>query len=196
MLGPMRGKTDEENDAALAERARNGDSEALGELVVRYAPQVSALVYQHVGDPEVTRDISQTTFLKACGRISGLHDVQRFRAWLFRIAINESVEHIRRERAQKRTALRIARVPIDDVAEPGERPIDRLIAAEERERVIGVLDRLPPRQRSVFVMRHFHGMSNQEIADILACSTSTVKANMSYALKWLREKLAGDVDHE
>ena len=74
--------------------------------------------------------------------------------------------------------------------------LDRLIAKEERAAVVAALDRLPPKQRSVFVMRHFHGMPNREIAEVLSCSTSAVKANLSYALKSLREKLAGGSDRE
>ena len=192
---PERLKRDreEKKEDVLVERARDGDSEALGELVVRYAPRVSALVYQHVGDPEATRDVSQTVFLKACRRIGTLQAVRSFRAWLFRIAINESVEFIR---AHKRAPVRIASVSIEDVPARGKRPLERLIAQEERAAVVAALDRLPPRQRSVFVMRHFHGLSNQEIAEVLSCSTSAVKANLSYALKSLREKLAGGGDHE
>lgn len=192
----MRHDSDGKNEDALVERARDGDSDAFGELVIRYAPRVSALVYQHVGDPEATRDVSQTVFLKACRRIGTLQAVGSFRAWLFRIAINEAVDFIRLNRAQKRAPLRVGSGPIEDVPGKEQRPLERLIAEEERAAVVAALDRLPPRQRSVFVMRHFHGLSNQEIAEVLSCSTSAVKANLSYALKSLRERLAGGGDSE
>ena len=172
-------------------RARGGDSNAFGQLVARYAAAVSALVYQHVADPEATRDISQTAFLKAWRGIGSVQTAKSFRAWLFRIARNESVEFIRHNRAQRRASSRIDGRAIEDVAAEEERPLERLIEDEERASVIAALDELPPRQRSVFVLRHFHGLSNPEIAEMLSCSTNTVKVNLSYALKSLREKLAG-----
>jgi RNA polymerase sigma factor (sigma-70 family) len=188
--------TDALEENALVRSAQDGDSNALAKLVIRYAPRVSALVYQHLGEPEATRDVSQATFLKACRKIGALKATETFRAWLFRIAINESVEFIRRNRAQKRDALRITDVSVEDVPERRKRPLERLIAEEERAAVVAALDELPSRQRSVFVMRHFHGLTNPEIAEVLLCSTSAVKANLSYALKSLREKLAGGDDSE
>jgi len=187
----MKGDDHETHDDTLVEWARKGDPEAFGKLVVRYAPQVSALVYQHVGDPEATCDISQTVFFRAWRKIGTLQEVRSFRAWVFRIATNESVEHLRRERAQKRAPLHIARVPVEDVPASREPPLEWLVAQEERAAVVAALDQLPPKQRSAFVMRHFHGMTNREIAEVLSCSTNAVKANLSYALKSLREKLSG-----
>jgi len=184
------------NEEALVERARNGDSEAFGELVVRYAASVSALAYQHVGDWETARDISQTAFLKAYRRIGSLRTLQSFRAWLFRIAVNESVDFVRLSRTQKQTQLETSDGAVEDITTREERPLERLIAEEERAAVVAALDELPPRQRTVFVLRHFHGLSNAEIAETLSSSSSAVKANLSYALKSLREKLAGVSDSE
>ncbi len=184
------------NEEALVERARNGDSDAFGELVVRYAGSVSALAYQHVGDWEAARDISQIAFLKAYRSIGSLRALQKFRAWLFRIAINESVDYIRRSRSQKQTQLRIGGGTVEDVPTREKRPVERLIAEEERVAVVAALDELPPRQRTVFVLRHFHGQSNAEIAETLSCSSNAVKVNLSYALKSLREKLAGGSESE
>ena len=183
-------------EAGLVKRARGGDSNAFGQLVVRYAAAVSALVYQHVADPEATRDISQTAFLKAWRGIGSVQAAASFRAWLFRIARNESVEFIRRNRAQRRAPSRIDRRAIQDVVAEEEPPLERLIDDEERASVIAALFELPPRQRSVFVLRHFHGLSNPEIAQMLSCSTNTVKVNLNYALKSLREKLAGGANHD
>jgi RNA polymerase sigma factor (sigma-70 family) len=75
-------------------------------------------------------------------------------------------------------------------------PLDRLVAEEERAAVLTALDGLPARQRSVLVLRHFHGLSTAEVAETLKCSANSVKANLCYALKSLREKLAGGPDRE
>ena len=184
------------NEEALVERARNGDSDAFGELVVRYAASLSALAYQHVGEWEAARDISQTAFLKAYRSIGSLRRAQNFRAWLFRIAINESVDFIRLSRARKLNGLGLGSENVADIAAKEKRPLQRLIAEEERAAVFAALDELPPRQRTVFVLRHFHGFSNAEIAEAVSSSSNAVKVNLSYALKSLREKLAGGSDRE
>ncbi len=194
---PLQTKHDEnEEEEALVERARKGDSDAFGELVVRYAARLSALVYQHVGDPEATRDISQTTFLKAWRSIGDLQATKNFRAWLFRIALNESVDFFRQCKGPKRTQASVDDQAIEDIPAKEKRPVERLMAEEERAAVIAALDELTPRQRSVFVLRHFHGLSNPEIAEVLSCSSNAVKANLSYALKSLRDKLAGGGESE
>jgi len=184
------------NEDPLVERARNGDPDAFGELVVRYAASVSALAYQHVGDWEAARDISQTALLKAYRSIRSLRTSQNFRAWLFRIAINESADFIRLSRTRKETRLEAGNRAVEDVATREKRPLERLVAEEERAAVVAALDELPPRQRTVFVLRHFHGLSNAEIAETLSSSSNAVKVNLSYALKSLREKLAGGSDRE
>lgn len=178
------------NEEALVERARSGDSDAFGELVVRYAASVSALAYQHVGDWEAARDISQTALLKAYRSISSLRTSQSFRAWLFRITINESADFIRLKKTQKLSPLGASRGAVEEIATNEEQPIERLIVEEERAAVLAALDELPPRQRTVFVLRHFHGLSNADIAETLSSSSNAVKVNLSYALKSLREKLA------
>jgi RNA polymerase sigma-70 factor (ECF subfamily) len=184
------------NEEALVERARNGDPDAFGELVVRYAPSVTALAYQHVGDWETARDISQTALLKAYRNIRSLRTSRSFRAWLFRIAINESADFIRLSRTRKETRLETGNRAVEGVATREERPLERLVAEEERVAVVAALDELPPRQRTVFVLRHFHGLSNAEIAETLSSTSNAVKVNLSYALKSLREKLAGGSDRE
>lgn len=182
--------TNDCNEEVLVERARDGDSEAFGELVARYAASVSALAYQHVGDWEAARDISQTALLKAYRSIGSLQTSQSFRAWLFRITVNESVDFIRLNRTQKLSQLGTGRGAIEEIATSEEQPIERLIIQEERAAVLAALDELPPRQRTVFVLRHFHGLSNADIAETLSSTSNAVKVNLSYALKSLREKLA------
>jgi RNA polymerase sigma-70 factor (ECF subfamily) len=183
--------TDSDQNEALVERARRGDPDAFGELVVHYASRVAAVVYQHVGDREATQDIGQNVFLKAFRRIGSLRAAGQFRAWLLRIAVNESVDFLRARHNRRQTQMKPADETLEDVPAPDQQPVERLVAREEREAVVAALDGLPPRQRSVFVLRHFQGLSNTDIAEALSCSTDSVKANLSYALKTLREKLGG-----
>lgn len=187
------GRADTEDEAALVARARDGCAEAFGKLVRRYVARVSALVYQHTCDGEAARDISQAAFLKAFERIGSLRDDRSFQTWLFRIAINEATDFLRRTQRER---LRRDEGAVDEMATPEPRPLDRLVAEEERAAVVATLDGLPPRQRTVFVLRHFQGLSNPEIAEVLSCSTNAVKANLSHALRALRERLAGGGDDE
>jgi RNA polymerase sigma-70 factor (ECF subfamily) len=186
---------DNEAEAALVGRALDGCPEAFGELVRLYAPRVSGLVYQHVGNAEAARDISQTVFLRAFRQIRSLRNVRSFRSWLFRIAVNEATDFLRR-RMRERSHVATDAGAIEELPARDAKPLDSLVAQEEREAVLAALDGLPPRQRTVFVLRHFQGMSNPEIAEVLSCSTNAVKANLSYALRALREKLCGGDDRD
>jgi len=186
---------DNEAEAALVGRAQAGCSDAFGKLVQHYAPRVAGLVYQHVGNADATRDISQTVFLRAFRRIRSLRNVRSFRPWLFRIAVNEATDFLRRKmREGGRTAPDDG--ALDTFPAQTTPPLDALVAQEERAAVAAALDGLPPRQRTVFALRHFQGMSNPEIAEVLSCSTNAVKANLSYALKALRETLGGGGDRD
>jgi RNA polymerase sigma-70 factor (ECF subfamily) len=184
-----------EEEGALVRQARKGDSDAFGRLVRLYAPRVSGLVYQHVGNAEATRDISQAAFLRAFQRIRSLRNDRAFRPWLFRIAVNEATDFLRRRMREAERSEPEADA-LDAMPAQGTPPLDSLVMQEERAAVIAALDALPARQRTVFVLRHFQGLSNPEIADVLECSTNAVKANLSYALKALRETLAGGEGHE
>ena len=184
-----------EDELALVLRASAGSSEAFGELVRRYAPRVSALVYQHVGDSDAALDICQTAFLKAFRQVHSLRAAESFRPWLFRIAVNESVR-FHKTRARQRALGSPAGDALEEVTSNDPRPVDRLVDEEQRAAVLQALDQLPPRQRSVFVLRYFQGLSTAETAEALSCSPNAVKATLSYALKTLSDKLIGGEERE
>jgi len=183
------------HEAKLVRDAQAGRSAAFAELLRRYAPRVSALVYQLTSDADAARDLSQTVFLKAYRGIRSLRSGASLRAWLFQIAANEAKSFLRR-RQREREHLPPDAQPLAEAAAADRGPLDRLVADEERAAVRAALDELPPRQRSVLVLRHFHGLSTAEAAEALKCSANAVKANLCYALKSLRAKLAGGENRE
>ncbi|MBM4034245.1 MAG: sigma-70 family RNA polymerase sigma factor [Planctomycetes bacterium] len=180
-----------QEEARLVGAAQSGDSAAFEELVRRSAPRLSALAYQLTGDAEAARDLSQEVFLKAFRGIRSLRSGASLQAWLFRIAANEAASFLRRKARERR---RLA--PAAEAVAAGAGPLERLVAEEERAAVLAALDALPARQRSVLVLRHLHGLSTAEVAETLKCSANSVKANLCYALRFLREKLAGGPDRE
>jgi len=184
-------KSPENEERTLVERAIAGCPDAFGELVIRYAPRVSSLVYRHIGNTDSALDVSQSTFMKAFRQIRALRSTGNFRPWLFRIAVNESLRFLKARARFRSLESPAGQTPEETPSgEPG--PADRMVMEERREAVLAALGKLPPRQRSVFVLRYLEGLSTAEVAEILSCSENSVKANLSHALKTLRDRLVGD----
>mgnify|MGYP005858177451 CR=1 FL=1 len=86
-------------DAVLIQRARRGDQEAFGELVLRYRRPVLAVAYRMTGDAALAEDAAQAAFLQAWAQLASLRESAAFKGWLYRLAVNASIDHRRRSRA-------------------------------------------------------------------------------------------------
>ena len=176
--------TSAETDEALAARARAGDRAAFGELVARFALPLAAFARRRLGDPEESTDVAQATFVRALETIGGLREPRAVRGWLYGIALNECRRR-RRGIARLETALRAwldhrsarERAALD----PDEGDVARAALAE-----------LPERQRLAVELRVLEGLTCDEAALALGCTTGTVKANLHHGLAKLRARLGGD----
>lgn len=179
-------------DEELVARSISGDSESFNELVLRWERPIYALAYRTIGREEDARDVCQETFLRAFRALPGFRGQAKFSSWLYRIALNLCRDWIRRERRAP-----IVQPPEDvDVmelaaaSEPSE-SIEELVARKDLSRAVErAMALLPDEQRTAIVLKEYHGLTFQEIAELLGCPLSTVKTRLYQGLTVLRRELA------
>ena len=158
-------------DEELVARSRGGDLDSFNQLVLRWERPIYALAYRVIGREEDARDVAQETFLRAFRALSGFKGQAKFSSWLYRITLNLCRDWIRRER---RTPVAQAPEGVDLVelaseAEPAE-SIENLVARRELGRAVAkAMAMLPDDQRTAIVLKEYHGLTFQEIADLLDC---------------------------
>lgn len=179
-------------DEELVARAMGGDLDSFNQLVIRWERPIYALAYRVIGREEDARDVCQETFLRAFRAINGFKGQAKFSSWLYRIALNLCRDWIRRERRQP-----IAQAPegVDIIELAGEstpsESIEDLVARREIGRAVArAMAELPEEQRTAIVLKEYHGLTFQEIADLLDCPLSTVKTRLYQGLSVLRRQLA------
>ena len=180
-------RTDEE----LVTRSRGGDVESFNQLILRWERPIYALAYRVIGREEDARDVCQETFLRAYRSLAGFKGEAKFSSWLSRIALNLCRDWIRRQRRAP-----VSQMPEDMDAleaaaaiEPSE-SIEDLVARRELSAIVEeAMALLPAEQRTAIILKEYHGMTFQEIADLQGCPLSTVKTRLYQGLSVLRRQL-------
>jgi RNA polymerase sigma-70 factor (ECF subfamily) len=178
--------------------ARSGREAAYRELVRRYERPVFALLYRMVRDRELAEDLAQETFIKALNAIESYRPEFKFSSWIFKIANNAAIDHLRRREldtlsldgsphaetpeAMQATALQIGARQ--------ESPLDTVEARELGGAIEAAIGRLRPEYRSCILLRHVEGRAYEEIAEILNLPLGTVKTYIHRARNELRLSLA------
>jgi RNA polymerase sigma-70 factor (ECF subfamily) len=179
-------------DEELVARSIGGDSDSFNELVHRWERPIYALAYRQLRREEDARDVCQETFLRAYRALHGFRGQAKFSSWLYRIALNLCRDWMRRER---RTPVVQAPEDVDlmDLAasrEPSELIEDRLERNDLSRAVERAMALLPEDQRTAIVLKEYHELTFQEIADLVGCPLSTVKTRLYQGLAVLRRELA------
>jgi len=180
----------------LVKRAQAGDRAAFDDLVRRYRARIYALTLHLTGSRSEADDITQDVFTRAYQQINTFAGRSEFFTWLYRIAVNRSL-NARRDTARRRTSglddPRVqAAVAVDAYGDPRR-------AAELRQtyaRLVAALDRLSPTLRSTVVLVALQGLSHDEAAAVLGCPAGTVAWRIHEARNQLRASLEGVVDEE
>jgi RNA polymerase sigma-70 factor (ECF subfamily) len=169
-------------DRELIQRARRGDAEAYGELVLRHQTSVFNVCYRILHERAEAEDMSQETFLRARERLELFDEERPFGPWIRRVAANVCLNHLE---AQKQTAEWNEERDADE----SQRPEMRVEARERSEQIRRALASLPARYRVVVELRHYQELSYEEIAAELKIPLSDVKSHLFRARKMLAEKL-------
>ncbi len=168
---------------SLAEKALAGDRQAFSAIVRQLMTRVAALTYRITGDRETALDLAQDTFVSAWENLRTYRGESGFANWVFRIATNKSLNHI------KAVARRRSDDNFDlDEIEASDPGPERLMHRRElAEQVRDFMVTLPPQQRAIFELRFYKGMPFEEIANALERAVGTVKTGYREAIKKLRE---------
>jgi RNA polymerase sigma-70 factor (ECF subfamily) len=185
-------------DQDVVLRARAGQEAAYRELIRRYERPVFALLFRMVRDRELAEDLAQETFVKALNAIESYRPEFKFSSWIFKIANNAAIDHLRRREldtlsldgsphaetpeAMQATALQIGARQ--------ESPLDTVEAKELGGAIEVAIGALRPEYRSCILLRHVEGRAYEEIAEILNLPLGTVKTYIHRARNELRLSLA------
>jgi RNA polymerase sigma-70 factor (ECF subfamily) len=179
------------SDRELMQRLAGGDREALTPLMERHSKRVYRIALSYLRNPDEALDAVQDTFVKAFQHAARWDTATEVAPWLMRIAVNHSIDRYRKDkrRGVHHTALvdgdHDERIAADEVS-----PERRAQGLELGEKIARALSTLPESHRAVFVLRHYDGMSLEEIAGTLNLSVGTVKSSLHRAVYRLRERLS------
>jgi RNA polymerase sigma-70 factor, ECF subfamily len=185
-------------DGEIVRRILAGDEDRFEILVRRYQVRVVSHVTRMVGSRDDAVDLAQEIFLKVFQALDRFNPAYKFSTWLFRIAGNAAIDHLRKRRP--RTVPMETPDPeggggpfIAEQRSVGLDPYGELRNAERGEAITRAIQELPPDFRELIALRHFAGLSYEEIADAKNMPLGTVKNKLFRARAVLKERLSGEV---
>ncbi|HEU5050776.1 MAG TPA: sigma-70 family RNA polymerase sigma factor [Gemmatimonadales bacterium] len=185
-------------DQEVVALARAGAESAYRELIRRYERPIFSLVFRMVRDRELAEDLTQETFVKALNAIESYRPEFKFSSWIFKIANNAAIDHLRRREldtlsldgsphAETPEAMEATALQIGNRLES---PLEAVEARELGGAIEEAIGRLRPEYRSCILLRHVEGRAYEEIAEILNLPLGTVKTYIHRARNELRQTLA------
>jgi RNA polymerase sigma-70 factor (ECF subfamily) len=178
----------EARSARLISACLTGDDEAITLLVRQYEAGVFRLALSIVGDPAEANDITQETFLAALRALPSYKEQQSFRAWLYKIALNQSRSHLRKRKVLERLRNSVTYL-FQSETQRQPLPEDMSVQHEKEAAVWQGLNQLDERRRTVLILRYFQELSIAEIAEVLSTNEGTVHSRLHSARERLRQLL-------
>jgi RNA polymerase sigma-70 factor, ECF subfamily len=172
----------DEADHTLVARCLAGDTAAFEPIVERYQRVLFTVARRMLGDTEQAADATQNAFVSAYRKLGTFDPKRRFFSWIYRILVNECLNDRRARRPHE---------PLSPQLAAAGTPADLLEAEERRRSVQAAVLALPTEYREVVILRHFTGLSYDEIADALGLPAKTVKSRLHTARQRLGEMLLG-----
>jgi RNA polymerase sigma-70 factor (ECF subfamily) len=171
---------------ALVRRAQGGDRAAFGALVERLQEPLYFAVLRMVRHPQDARDVVQRSFLRAWTQLGTLGEAEKFRGWLFSVALNQARNHVRDEGRRRHEPIEEGTL-VTSASAPA-----LLERREEQGQLREALEALSPRQREVVTLRIDAELSFREIGEAVGCNEATARVNFHHGLKRLRELMQGE----
>jgi RNA polymerase sigma-70 factor (ECF subfamily) len=185
------------SDPAVVAEARKGSEAAYRELLTRYERPVFSLIFRMVRDRETAEDLAQETFIKVLNNLDRYSPEFKFSSWLFKIANNLTIDHLRRRRvdtisiegAPDAVTAESARATSIAVVSGSESPLEELESRELGTAIERAIAKLRPEYRACIMLRHVEDKSYEEIAEIVKLPLGTVKTYIHRARHELRVAL-------
>ena len=175
-----------DRDAALVNDCKRGDRRAMSELVSQYQRPVFNAAYRILGNLDDAADTTQIVFLKVFEHLADYDPKFKFFSWIYRIAINESLNQVKKRRDHEPLA--------DSQASPWQSPDEELESRRLCNRVQGALMMLNEDYRTVVVLKHITGCSYHQISQILQVPEKTVKSRLYSARQLMKRSLQKEAD--
>ncbi|HXM77355.1 MAG TPA: sigma-70 family RNA polymerase sigma factor [Thermoanaerobaculia bacterium] len=196
----MKNRTAEEDplhDVDLVRRILAGEEDLFERLVRRYQSRILAHLSRMVGNRDDALDLSQEIFVKVFQALDRYNPEFKFSTWLFRIAGNAAIDHLRKRRLRtiplEPSDSEGQRVSSPEYRNLGPDPYATLRNAERGDAIASAIQSLPQEFRELIALRHFTGLSYEEIAEIKGMPLGTVKNKLFRARAVLKERLAGEL---
>jgi RNA polymerase sigma-70 factor (ECF subfamily) len=185
------------SDAEVVAHARKGSERAHRELLSRYERPVFSLIFRMVRDRETAEDLAQETFIKVLNNLDRYSPEFKFSSWLFKIANNLTIDHLRRRRvdtisiegAPDAITSESAKATSIAVVSGDESPLEELESRELGSAIERAIGKLRPEYRACIMLRHVEDKSYEEIAEIVKLPLGTVKTYIHRARHELRAAL-------
>ena len=183
-----------QNDQILIDRLCSGDQTAFCDLVGQYKKKVYYLAYDITGDHHEAEDVSQEVFMKAFRALKTFRRDAKMSSWLHQITVNSSIDSLRRKsvrHAKSTGELDHVSTQENLVASVAHNfdPVQSTESAQIQNRISQALQKISPKERTVFVMCHYNGLKLNETAEILNVTIGTVKSLLFRAIRKLRKEL-------
>ncbi len=174
------------NEENIVREAIDGDEYAFRQLFQAYQDPIYRFIYRLLGDKEESADAMQTVFFKAYKKLSLLKDPRFFSSWLFSIAKNESISLVRKLKRKREESLNATALQI---ATTSNLPHDKVIGIELETLFQKALAELPVKYRAAFILGVLEKRPYEDVAEILGCTTGTIKSLVFRARSILGKKL-------
>jgi RNA polymerase sigma-70 factor (ECF subfamily) len=181
---------------AVVDGAREGDMDALSELVRRSQSEVYTLALRLTGNEEDAQDVVQDAYIRVMKGIRRFRGDSSVSTWLYRVTANTAYTFLQRRNKQRTQPLSEVEDVIALPEAGGAGPDDAVVTAELRDRLQDAVAELPPSYRSVVVLKDIYGLPHEEIASSLGISETACKVRLFRARRRLREALFDDHDKE
>lgn len=188
-------KLEADADLAVVRRVQGGDVAAFDILITKYRERVMGIVYNMTSNREDAADLAQDAFIKAFQSIQRFQGQASFFTWLYRIAVNSTLSHLRKNRLRSFFSLEsireedpVSREVIDALTDNTGAGRESFVR-ELQEKLNDAMQKLSINHRTVVTLFEIDGLSHQEIADVLECSVGTVRSRLHYAKQLLQAEL-------
>ncbi|PTX91739.1 sigma-70 family RNA polymerase sigma factor [Opitutus sp. ER46] len=182
-------------DLEVVRRVQAGDVAAFDQLIRKYRERLYGVVYNLTSNREDAADLTQDAFIKAFQSIQRFSGQSSFFTWLYRIAVNSTISHLRKSRLRSFFSLEtvhsdepVARDIIDALTDKSGGDRDTYVR-ELQEKLNAAMQKLSIKHRTVVTLFEIDGLSHQEIADVMDCSVGTVRSRLHYAKQLLQAEL-------
>lgn len=184
-----------QTEKIVLNQARQGEERAFAQLVEAHSERAISLAWRLVGRREDAEEIAQEAFVRLFHALTTFRGESTVATWLYRTVSRLAIDHLRREKLKKKLFFFAGErgaeqsAALESFPDPAaSSPLEQLLARETAGRMNQVLNRLPPRQKAVFVLRHLEELTLREIAEALDLEEGTVKTHLHRAVERFRKE--------